>query len=370
MTLAVPVVSQDRAKRRKPKGPRECVCCGTEFPLVAPTIVTCPDCRAARRHRCLKCDTVFTGVGKEKICATCNPPLPPEVAAYLRYLDAEKGRSPNTLKAYARDLSDFCRYLGQEFPEGWTWSTIDRAVLRRFLGSLHARGLCKRSTARAVPAIRGFLDFLLGEDTIATNPARRMRTPKWEKRLTQCPSRHQMETVFAKAEQRDGFFGVRDLAMLETFYSTGMRLAELVGIDVADLDLLGKHVKVMGKGRKERILPLGDPAVRALRRWLAIRENALADARTDAVFISTCLVRISPREVQRLMRRLLHAAGITGMRVHSFRHAAATHMLDAGANLRVIAELLGHASLSSTQVYTSVSVERLKRAYHDAHLRA
>jgi integrase/recombinase XerC len=199
--------------------------------------------------------------------------------------------------------------------------------------------------------------------------------PKLEKRLPTYLDRDQTERLFDWAESRAGgdeFAPTRDLAMLELFYSTGIRLSELCGMNLEDLDLLSDQVKVRGKGRKERIVPVGSRAVLALRRYLNLRESVVARPRSDrrAVFVSRLGRRLAPRGVQRIIHAMLDAIGSDGLRVHSLRHTFATHMLDAGADLRAVQELLGHASLSTTQIYTHTSVERLKKVYNQAHPRA
>jgi integrase/recombinase XerC len=199
--------------------------------------------------------------------------------------------------------------------------------------------------------------------------------PRIDKRLPTYLDREQTERLFAWAEScatGDEYKPTRDLAILELFYSTGIRLSELSGMNLDDLDLLSDQAKVRGKGRKERIVPVGSRAVLALRRYLnlreAVRPRTAADRR--AVFLSTRGRRLAPREVQRVVHRMFDAVGGDDLRVHSLRHTFATHMLDAGADLRAVQELLGHASLSTTQVYTHTSVERLKKVYQQAHPRA
>jgi integrase/recombinase XerC len=187
--------------------------------------------------------------------------------------------------------------------------------------------------------------------------------------------RQQTTKLFEWAESRasgDEFAPTRNLAILELFYSTGIRLSELCGMNLEDLDLLADQAKVRGKGRKERIVPVGSRAVLALRRYLNLREPVVARPRADrrAVFVSRLGKRLSPRGIQRIVHGLLDGIGVDGLRVHSLRHTFATHMLDAGADLRAVQELLGHASLSTTQIYTHTSVERLKKVYNLAHPRA
>ena len=207
----------------------------------------------------------------------------------------------------------------------------------------------------------------------------KVRLPKAEKRLPAVMERQQVDEMFTQAERaarEGGFQAVRDLAIVELFYSTGMRLGELAGSNMADIDLVSDQVKVRGKGRKERLLPLGDHAARALRQYYAARDARLAGMPAGkgdrrAVFLSNRGGRLSARAVQRSVKRLVAPVDSRGgLKAHSLRHSFATHLLDAGADLRAVQELLGHASLSTTQVYTHTSVERLKKVYHQAHPRA
>ncbi len=303
-----------------------------------------------------------------------------EVLEFLEFLGKERNDSPNTVSAYGRDLALFEAFCDDYFGgSAWRWAGIDRLAIRSFMGEMQRRGLAKRSVARALSALRTFYRFLSTRHGLGVNPALAVRTPKLEKRLPTLADRGQMDELFRGAEgvaAGGGFRALRDLAMLELFYSTGMRLSELGGLNLADLDLVSDQVKVRGKGRKERILPLGGQAVRALRRYQAERQGLLEGlgagrGDTRAVFLSQRGRRLSPRGVQLVVRRMLGTlADGAGLRVHSLRHSFATHMLDAGADLRAVQELLGHASLSTTQMYTHTSVERLKKVYHQAHPRA
>jgi integrase/recombinase XerC len=301
----------------------------------------------------------------------------PQVDEFLLHLEHEKQHSAHTVKAYRRDLEaflDFCdRHYGGR--DGWTWATLDRLGLRGFLGELERRGLAKRSAARALSAVRSLYRFLQEHHGVASTVTRAAKVPKLEKRLPTYMDRQQTEQLFAWAEARAGsgeFGDRRDLAMLELFYSTGMRLSELAGLNLGDVDLLSDQAKVRGKGRKERIVPVGSRAVLALRNYLAVREPLVAARGGDrrALFVSRQGRRITPRAVQQRIHRMFDAVAGDGLRVHSLRHTFATHMLDAGADLRAVQELLGHASLSTTQVYTHTSVERLKKVYQQAHPRA
>jgi integrase/recombinase XerC len=302
-------------------------------------------------------------------------PEPREIPEFLTYLDKQRGQSPNTIKAYARDLEAFADFCDRHYGGQWRWDTVDRLGIRGFLGELQRRGLAKRSAARALSAVRSLYRYLQENHGVANNIARAARMPKLEKRLPTYMDREQTQALFDWAETRaagDDFGATRDLAMLELFYSTGIRLSELSGMNLEDLDLLSDQAKVRGKGRKERIVPVGSRAVAALRRYLTHRETAVARPGGDrrAVFVTRHGRRLAPRGVQRAIHLMFDAVGGDTLRVHSLRHTFATHMLDAGADLRAVQELLGHASLSTTQVYTHTSVERLKKVYNQAHPRA
>ncbi len=302
-------------------------------------------------------------------------PVKPEVTEFLTHLEKERGQSLHTVKAYGRDLDAFTRFCDRHYAGAWTWGTVDRLGLRGFLGELQRQGLAKRSAARALSAVRSFYRFLQETHGVSNGVARAAKVPKLDKRLPTYLDRERTGRLFEWAEARaagDEFGPTRDLAILELFYSTGIRLAELSGMNLEDLDLLSDQAKVRGKGRKERIVPVGSRAVSALRRYLNHREAAVARPGSDrrAVFLSGRGKRLAPRGIQRLMHAMFDAVGGNGLRVHSLRHTFATHMLDAGADLRAVQELLGHASLSTTQVYTHTSVERLKKVYNQAHPRA
>jgi integrase/recombinase XerC len=297
-----------------------------------------------------------------------------EIDEYLAHLEKERDVSPHTVKAYARDLEAFTGFCDRHYGD-WKWQTVDRLGLRGFLGELQRRGLSKRSAARALSAIRSLYRYLQEHHGVPNNITRAARVPKLDKRLPSYLDRTQTQRLFDWAESRAGgdeWGPTRDLAILELFYSTGIRLSELSGMNVEDLDLLSDQAKVRGKGRKERIVPVGSRAVLALRRYLNLRERLVAQVRGDrrAVFVSRRGKRLAPRGIQRIVHGMFDAIGGDGLRVHSLRHTFATHMLDAGADLRAVQELLGHASLSTTQVYTHTSVERLKKVYNQAHPRA
>lgn len=304
---------------------------------------------------------------------------PDEVAEYLNHLAKERDVSPHTVSAYERDLRDFVEFLGRYYQEaGWTWQGVDRIAMRGFLGYLSRRGLSKRSMARTLSAVRSFYRYLHRNEVVDVNPARAVGAPKQEKYLPGYLDRAQIDLLFQMAEARawEGkFTDVRNLAILELFYSTGMRLSELRGLSRGDLDLVTQQVKVRGKGRKERIVPVGDHAVRALRNYEAKRDELLRSLGTKAdrmaVFLSQTGKRIGVRAIQLVVGKFLKQIDEdAGLSVHSLRHTFATHLLDAGADLRSVQELLGHSSISTTQIYTHTSIERLKKVYEKAHPRA
>ena len=301
------------------------------------------------------------------------------VAAFVTHLEKERDVSPHTVKAYRRDLAEFSGFLGPYFgADAWDWGTVDRLVMRAFLAHLARRGLSKRSIARTLSAVRTFYAFLHRNDIVDTNPARTVGSPKLDRYLPGHLDRAQVERLFTAAQTRasEGKYNdVRDLAILELFYSAGLRLSELRGINRPDLDLLAGQVKVRGKGRKERIVPVGSHAQRALREYERVRGQlcaklGLASDRT-ACFLSARGRRMSVKSIQNAVTSWL-AQVDEGARLstHSLRHTFATHLLDAGADLRAVQELLGHASVSTTQIYTHTSVERLKQVYKASHPRA
>ncbi len=302
-----------------------------------------------------------------------------DVEEYLRHLAKERDVSPNTVTAYRRDLQSFVAFLGNYHGiEGWSWEGVDRLAMRGFLAHLARGGVGQRTMARTLSGVRSFYRWMHRNERVETNPARAVGAPKLEKYLPAYLDRAQIDLLFQMAEARamEGRFpDVRNLAILELFYSTGMRLSELQGIGRSDLDLIAQQVKVRGKGRKERIIPLGDHAALALRNYESKRDELLRQLgpRADrmAFFLARTGKRIGVRAVQKVVTGFLSQIDEdAGLSAHSLRHTFATHLLDAGADLRAVQELLGHASVSTTQIYTHTSVERLKQVYQQAHPRA
>src|SRR5688572_23806365 len=297
------------------------------------------------------------------------------INVFLREIADGRQLSAHTVAAYRRDLDELADFLDTYFQsDDWPWSRVDRNALRRFMGRMAQQQLARRTIARRLSAIRTFFRFLHREDLVEANTARTVRSPKLEKTLPQWLSRGDAERVFSVAENRaaeGGFRGARDLAMLELFYASGMRLSELHGLDMDDVDLIGEQVKVRGKGRKERIIPIGDAAVKAIRKYEMRRGEIVGREDRGALFLNQNGKRISRRSIQEIVRKAIESgASEAGMSPHALRHSFATHLLDAGADLLAVKELLGHASLSTTSIYTHTSKERLKKVYAQAHPRA
>ena len=301
------------------------------------------------------------------------------IADFLRYVRTERRLSAHTEAAYRRDLADFSAFLGghMDLP-GWGWADVDRLDIRSWLSELDGRGLKRSTVARKLSAVRAFYRFLHRTDVVSHNPARLVRTPRKRKELPGYLTRGQAEALFESLEAyatADRPLAVRDRAIIETVYSCGLRLAEVQGLDDGDLDLRRGFVKVVGKGDKERIVPIGARAREALAEYLARRVDVSSrEPRSGPgrpLFISRRGTRLSRRQIQRSVGAwLAWAAEGEKLSVHALRHTFATHMLDEGADLLAVKELLGHSSLSTTRIYTHTSRERLVQTYRQAHPRA
>lgn len=307
-------------------------------------------------------------------------PARTEAKAFLRHLADERQLSENTVTAYRRDLDDLGGFLSDHNGSfDWGWGDVDRFTLRSWLGQLRRRGLASRTISRKLSAVRTFFRFLHLEERIDADPTRALKAPKGERRLPGHLTRAEVQAVFDLAETRaaeNTLEGTRSLVILELLYGSGLRLAELHGMNLEDLDLVGEVVRVRGKGRKERIVPLTGRAVTAIRRYEPRRAEVAGRGRGAAADRTALLLgpsggRYSRRAIQKTVHRLLDLAGAgDDVTTHSLRHTFATHLLDAGADLMAVKELLGHVSLTTTQVYTHTSTERLKRAYRQAHPRS
>lgn len=289
---------------------------------------------------------------------------------FFCHLADEREVSEHTLAAYRRDMEVFARFLKDDAASGdevgEALLRVDRIVLRRYLALLH-KSHRKSSIARKLSALRTFYKFLMREGVLEVNPGELVGTPRREKYL---PKTLSVDEAWALMEgvEGEGVALLRDESILETLYSCGLRVSELTGLNVQDLDLEQGLVRVLGKGRKERIVPVGRKASAALERYLSARGGAAGDA---PLFLNLRGGRLTPRSVQRLLKvHLVHAGVLKDATPHSLRHSFATHLLDGGADLRAIQELLGHVSLSTTQKYTQVSVDQLMNVYDRAHPRS
>jgi integrase/recombinase XerC len=288
------------------------------------------------------------------------------LARFERYLGTERRLSVHTLSAYGRDLGalrDWCDRNGIQ-----DWAQLDHQHIRSFAARSHARGLQGRSIQRRLAALRTFFGFLLREGALQRNPALEIRAPKAVRRLPHTLDVDQMGELLA--HRPTGPLQVRDLALMELFYSSGLRLAELTGLKLRDLDLKTGQVRVLGKGSKERIAPVGSMAIKALQLWLAAR-TAMAAPDQQAVFVGRNGAPLGPRAVQLRVAALARAAGLPQhLHPHMFRHSFATHLLESSRDLRAVQELLGHANISTTQVYTHLDFQHLAQTYDQAHPRA
>ena len=282
------------------------------------------------------------------------------IAKYLGELE-RRGASDHTIRSYRSDLEQFIEYMSRA-DENPQIETVDAALLREWLASLYDQKLTTVSVRRKLAALRAAFKFLQMEGVIRTNPAARLRTPKMKQRLPEVMSEEKANHLVDSVEKE------RDLAILELLYGCGIRVSELVGVDLSDIDLAGGWLRVQGKGNKERQVPMCEQAQQAVEAWLRVR-NAVAGE--QALLVNSRGRRLGDRQVRRIVKQYaILATGDSTVHPHSFRHAYATHLLSDGADLRAIQELLGHASLSTTQKYTQVSLKQLLEVYDRAHPKA
>jgi len=292
-----------------------------------------------------------------------------------RHLADERAVSPHTRRAYREDVGRFLEFLsgfaGRD-AAGIDAAEVDALAVRSWLASLRAGGQARTSIVRRLSALRTFFSFLEREGLVEGNPARGVATPRTEKYLPVTLSVAEAGAV-VEAPPADTELGLRDRALLELLYATGLRVSELVGLSLPDVDLPGRQVRTLGKGRKERIVPFGEKAAEALAAWLPARLALLAGRRVrgEPLFLNARGGRLTDRSVRRVLLSALSAAEVSlHASPHALRHSFATHLLSAGADLRTIQELLGHASLATTQKYTHLDVERLMEVYRKAHPKA
>ena len=283
---------------------------------------------------------------------------------YVRYLVAEKNLSPLTLRNYRSDLSHFARYIEDE--EGVPVLEADRAMARRYLGTLKDSGMATASLTRKVSTIRSFYRFLVREGKIESTPLTGIVAPKREQKLPTILSKDDLEALIESADETTPA-GLRNRAMLEMMYASGVRLSEIVGLNLRSIDLGERTIVVRGKGNKERMVLLGEPAEKTLRRYLSEGRPELATGAEEALFLNRDGNRLSGRSVQKMVRKHSLKAGLEShVWPHLLRHSFATHLLDGGAELRVVQELLGHASAQTTQIYTHVTAARQRETMNQA----
>lgn len=290
------------------------------------------------------------------------------INAFLDFLKYEKNASPNTLSSYQRDLLQFNTYLREFYPRA---KKVDHIMIRGFLAHLHEKPVKKSSLARKLAALRSYYQFCIQKKWLRDNPAKVVSTPKQEKPIPSFLSEEEM-ALFLDMPPVDKILGLRDKAILELLYASGVRVSELTGLDLEDINIVERLIRVKGKGKKERIVPFGGVAEKGLRTYIS-RRILINDGKIDssAVFLNYRGARLRPRSVERIVSKYIRQAAVRRkISPHSLRHSFASHLLSRGADLRVIQELLGHASLSTTQKYTHLDVKQLLDVYKKSHPRS
>ena len=279
------------------------------------------------------------------------------IEKFISYLEIEKNYSIHTVLNYKLDLRDFERFL-----EDKSLESIEYITLRKFLASLKSKNLKSRTLARKISTLKSFYRFLCREGYLKSNPTLLLSSPKLDKHLPNFLTENEM-TKLIESPKQDNLLGRRDRAILETLYSTGMRVSELVGLNVETIDFIGGIVKVLGKGKKERLLPIGKTALLAIRAYLDMR-----DKQRKELFLNKNYTRLTDRGVRNVLNKYIRITSLKQhISPHALRHSFATHLLNRGADLRSVQELLGHVNLSTTQIYTHLSTERLKAVYEKTH---
>lgn len=294
------------------------------------------------------------------------------LAEFLRHLALEKNASAHTVKAYREDLTGALAFFRGRLGDEAGPTRLTTRVLRAYLSWLHEQGYAKTTMARRIAAVRSWCRFLCRQGTLTSNPADGLRGPRQDKKLPHFLSEADMKRLLEAPSPADPL-GLRDRAWLETLYSAGLRVSELTGLNIDDLDLTDGLATIRGKGKRERLALLGTSALQAIKSWLQARESVLAGQAPDkpAVFLNKNGGRLTSRSIGRLLEKYLAQASLDPRTSpHTLRHSFATHLLDRGADIRGVQELLGHRSLSTTQIYTHVTTQRLRDNYHKAHPRA
>ncbi len=292
------------------------------------------------------------------------------ISRFLRYMLVERNAADLTIKSYREDLAGLLEYLGDEPPAPQP-SDVTTLELRGYIAALHEAGYAKSSIARRLASLRSFFRFAQREELVDSNPAKPLRNPRPDRKLPHFLSSNDVGRLL-DAPPENKQLGIRDRAILETIYSAGLRVGELVAINDEDIDLDDRIVRIRGKGRRERLAPLGSFAERAIKKWLKIRELAAGDQdESPPVFVNRFGNRLTTRSVARMLEKYLKQTGLDIRTTpHTLRHSFATHLLDRGADIRSVQELLGHKSLVTTQIYTHVSTAGLREVYEKAHPRA
>lgn len=294
------------------------------------------------------------------------------LASFLNHLVVEKNASEHTTKAYRDDLSQAINYFRTELGKDASIKQVSTRTVRGFLAHLHEQGFSKSTIARRLAALRSWFKFLCRQSELTNSPAEGVRGPKKDKKLPKFLTEETTDKVLHSPEQ-DEQSGPRDLAILETIYSAGLRVSECVQLNLDDVNLDDNVLLIRGKGKKERLAFLGDSSNKAISEWLVERKKLLKakDKETEAVFINKFGTRLTTRSVGRLLAKYLRQLGLSGQASpHTLRHSFATHLLDRGADIRGVQELLGHRSLTTTQIYTHLTTQRLQESYKKAHPRA
>ena len=297
-----------------------------------------------------------------------------DVDRFIRYLTVVRQLSPHTAEAYAKDLVDFSEFLAHEWGEGraYDWPSVSYRVVRRYLAHLNRQAYAKATIARKLSSLRALFRYLVDEGLVEHNPAELAASPKQSSHLPEVLHDYELAELLASPDPATAA-GARDAALLELFYATGMRLSEAHGLDVDQLDFAHRRIAVIGKRDKERNVFFGEPAAEALRQYLELGRPALLAKRRGggeepALFLNRFGARLSKRGIARVVERhVLKTASAHRISPHTLRHTFATHLLDNGADLRAIQELLGHENLATTGIYTHVTAERLRQSYEQAH---
>jgi integrase/recombinase XerC len=310
----------------------------------------------------------------------------PLVEQFLTYLDMERGFSAHTVRSYGGDLRQFCQFLLAQ-PSGVEAVVladlppldpsapqlparlleVDPQTVRSYLASMRNAGYCKSTIARKLATLRSFYKYLVRIERVKSSPVSVIRTPRQDKRLPKCLDIQQIEALLG-APDVSTLLGARDRAILETIYSSGLRVGELVSLNTEDLDEFSHALRIRGKGKKERLVPLGSHAAAAIEGYLHLAARRFGPIRRGPLFVNKTGRRLSDRSIRRKLEKYLQIAGIPiHVSPHALRHSFATHMLNAGADLRSVQEILGHESLSTTQIYTHLTTSRLQEVYRRAH---